>query len=162
MPVLTISDINLTSLRDVLARYALTLCVTTDGAAIPGSFWGDSEAGLIGASIHVRRDTPLHSVLHEAGHYVCMDSARRATLDTNAGGGTDEENGVCYLQILLACWVAGVDSARMYADMDEWGYSFRLGSARAWFERDAQDAHAWLLAHHLINHDHTPTWKLRE
>ncbi len=28
--------------------------------------------------------------------------------------------------------------------MDAWGYSFRLGSTRAWFEGDAQDARAWL------------------
>jgi len=28
--------------------------------------------------------------------------------------------------------------------MDAWGYSFRLGSARAWFENDAEDAIGWL------------------
>ena len=27
--------------------------------------------------------------------------------------------------------------------MDAWGYSFRLGSARAWFEHDAEDARQW-------------------
>ena len=26
------------------------------------------------------------------------------------------------------------------ADMDTWGYSFRLGDTRSWFERDAEDA----------------------
>jgi hypothetical protein len=39
----------------------------------------------------------------------------------------------------------------MCSDMDAWGYTFRLGSARAWFERDAQDARQWLLAHRIID-----------
>ena len=30
--------------------------------------------------------------------------------------------------------------ARMWRDMDDWGYSFRLGSAQQWFEQDADDA----------------------
>ena len=33
---------------------------------------------------------------------------------------------------------------RAIADMDAWGYSFRLGSTRAWFENDAEDARRWL------------------
>ncbi|MEN8665609.1 MAG: hypothetical protein ABF356_11695, partial [Polycyclovorans sp.] len=32
--------------------------------AIPGSYWGDEEAGLIGDRLHVRPDTPVHSLLH--------------------------------------------------------------------------------------------------
>ena len=35
---------------------------------------------------------------------------------------------------------SAIFSARLMADMDAWGYSFRLGSARAWFENDAEDA----------------------
>jgi len=35
-------------------------------------------------------------------------------------------------------------------DMDAWGYTFRLGSTRAWFERDAEDARAWLAARGLL------------
>jgi hypothetical protein len=35
--------------------------------------------------------------------------------------------------------------------MDAWGYSFRLGSARAWFERDAEEARAWLAARGLVD-----------
>ena len=31
------------------------------------------------------------------------------------------------------------------ADMDTWGYTYRLGSTQAWFERDADDARRWLL-----------------
>lgn len=162
MTVLTISDIDLASLRGLLDRYALTLRVTDGTAPIPGSFWGDSEAGLIGSVVHARPDTPIHSVLHEACHYICMDAARRASVHTNAGGDTDEENGVCYLQIVLSSHFPGMGIERMWADMDAWGYSFRLGSARSWFEHDADDARDWLIAHGLINHDQIPTWRLRE
>ena len=44
----------------------------------------------------------MHSVLHEASHYICMSPARRAQLDRDAGGDELEEAAVCYLQILLA------------------------------------------------------------
>lgn len=46
-------------------------------------------------------------------------------------------------------------------DMDRWGYSFRLGSTRAWFERDAEDARAWLVAHGLIDPAGAVTFRLR-
>ena len=52
--------------------------------------------------------------------------------------------------------------ARMLLDMDEWGYSFRLGSTRAWLERDAEDARNWLLTRALIDAEGNPTWRLRE
>jgi hypothetical protein len=39
----------------------------------------------------------------------------------------------------------------MCADMDAWGYTFRLGSTQAWFERDAGDARAWLIDRGLID-----------
>ena len=35
--------------------------------------------------------------------------------------------------------------------MDDWGYSFRLGSTRAWFEQDAGDARLWLLAQGVLD-----------
>jgi hypothetical protein len=34
--------------------------------------------------------------------------------------------------------------------MDAWGYSFRLGSTRAWFEEDATDARDWLCRYGVI------------
>ena len=46
--------------------------------------------------------------------------------------------------------------------MDRWGYTFRLGSARAWFEEDAEDARDYLLGLGLIDHQGRPTFKLRE
>jgi hypothetical protein len=161
-PVLRYADCDPQALGGLLARFGLRVEPCPDGEPIPGSFWGDEEAGLVGDRLLLRGDTPLHSALHEASHYVCMDDARRAGLDTDAGGDYDEENAVCYLQILLAGELPGFGRARMLADMDAWGYSFRLGSARAWFERDADDARAWLLRHGLIDTDGRPTYRLRE
>jgi hypothetical protein len=146
--------------RALLARYRLGLTVLAEAEHIPGSYWGESEAGLRGDQLYARLDTPLHSVLHEASHYVCMGAARRSSLDRDAGGDDLEECAVCYLQLLLAEFVGG--RAQQFADMDAWGYSFRLGSARAWFEEDAADARAWLVAQGLIDPDGTVTFALRE
>ena len=128
---------------------------------VAGSYWGDEEAGLIGSTIVVRHDTPVHSVLHEACHYICMAEDRREALNTDAGGDYDEENAVCCLQILLAEEIPGFGRARMMRDMDAWGYTFRLGSAHAWFERDAEDAFAWLLRNRLIDAQGQVTFRLR-
>jgi hypothetical protein len=147
--VLRLSDIDASSLIALLGAQGLTVVWQDADAAIPGSYWGDSEAGLVGDRLYVRPDTPLHSALHEACHWLCMDAARRAGLHTDAGGDDIEECAVCYLQILLADRLPGVGRARLMRDMDVWGYSFRLGSAGAWFERDADDARDWLRARGL-------------
>jgi hypothetical protein len=68
---------------------------------------------------------------------------------------------VCYLQILLADELPAPGRDRMLLDMDAWGYTFRLGSARAWFELDAADASAWLRVHGLIDDAGRPTFALR-
>jgi len=91
-----------------------------------------------------------------------MDENRRNDLDTNAEGDYDEENAVCYLQILLANDFTNMTSHRMMQDMDTWGYSFRLGSARAWFENDAEDALLWLQNKKLLNSDNLPNYQLRK
>jgi hypothetical protein len=131
------------------------------GAPIPGSYWGDEEAGLERDVLHYRTDTPLHSILHEACHYACMSPRRRRSLDTDAGGDDLEECAVCYLQVLLADSLLSFGAVRMLDDMDAWGYSFRLGSARRWFLEDAADARAWLQKHGLIDTQEHPTWRLR-
>lgn len=159
--VLTLADIDSAALGVLLQRYGLQLETVPADAGIPGSFWGDSEAGLIGDRLLARPDTPVHSVLHEACHYICMDGGRRNGLHTDAGGDYAEENGVCYLQILLADHLHGVGRARLMADMDAWGYSFRLGSTQCWFEEDAEDARDWLLTHKLIDATDMPSWRLR-
>ena len=151
MNVLTCAEFDLNSLRVLLARFGLRVTQVAAHQTIPGSFWGDSEAGLLGDELLVRADTPVHSALHEACHYICMDPARRSALHTNAGGDTNEENGVCYLQILLADYLPALGRARMWADMDAWGYSFRLGSAQLWFEQDADDARDWLIQHGILS-----------
>ena len=86
---------------------------------------------------------------------------RRTALDTDAGGDDAEESAVCYLQVLLADALPGVGRDRLFADMDAWGYSFRLGSARAWFERDAQDACLWLRRQGLTDAADRPTGRCR-
>ena len=139
------------SVRRLFARYGLEVVHLAPGAALPGSYWGEAEAGLLGNRLYVRDDTPLHSLLHEGCHYVCMDDARRAALDTDAGGEFIEECGVCYLGVLLAPEIDGYAAAGMLADMDAWGYTFRLGSARAWFEQDAADARDWLESAGLVD-----------
>lgn len=149
--VLCVADIDAAELRELLARYGLR-CIELDAnEPIPGSYWGEREAGLIGAAIYFRADTPVHSVLHEACHFICMDDERRARLHRDAGGDFDEENAVCYLQILLADRIVGMGRARMCADMDAWGYTFRLGGAAAWFKQDAEDAYEWLIARGLLD-----------
>jgi len=149
------------SLQRLFAPYRLCIEHVAARTEIPGSFWGDSEAGLIGDTLFVRDDTPVHSALHEGCHYICMDDSRRTRLHTDAGGDIAEENAVCYLQGLFADRLAGYDRHRLFADMDSWGYSFRLGSARAWFESDADDARDWLQAHRLIDDSGRPTGRLR-
>ena len=162
MSILLCSQINLDNLKDLLARYSMQVTRVASGEPIPGSFWKEPEAGLVGNVLYVRDDTPVHSALHEACHYICMDQRRRDHLDTDAGGGYEEENGVCYLQVLLAEYIAEMGRERMFSDMDEWGYSFRLGSSRAWFEQDAQDAVAWLQQYGLVNGNIMPTWTVRQ
>lgn len=137
------------ALTEILARYGLTLCWLALDVAIAGSYWGDCEAGLVQSTLYVRADTPLHSALHEGCHYICADNARRAGLHTDAGGDDGEECAVCYLSIVLAAEIPGFSITRMLADMDAWGYSFRLGSAARWLHEDAEDARAWLLARAL-------------
>lgn len=131
------------------------------GAAIPGSFWGEPEAGIIGNAVYLRPDTPVHSMLHECCHIVCMDGERRRNLDRDAGGDDLEESAVCYLQIVLADELPEVGRERLMRDMDAWGYSFRLGSTACWFEQDADDAATWLTGHGLLTRSLEPTFRLR-
>jgi len=159
--VLLVNAIDRVCLGALLDRCGLELRLVAPEQVIPGSFWGDREAGLIGSRIHARLDTPLHSVLHEGAHFICMTPERRAGLDTDAGGDDAEESAVCYLQILLAESLPNVGRERICRDMDEWGYSFQLGSAAAWFAEDAQDARQWLIDHGLIDREGVLTYVCR-
>ncbi len=159
--VLRFGDIEPGELVTLLARFGLRLRHCASEEMIPASYWGDDEAGLKANNIYARDDTPLHSILHEACHYICVDPIRRQRLDTNAGSDEAEENAVCYLQILLADEIDSLGRERMFSDMDNWGYSFRLGSSRAWFEHDAEDAFDWLIKHKLVDARQRPLTVLR-
>ncbi|BCT91308.1 hypothetical protein LYSHEL_03320 [Lysobacter helvus] len=142
--VLTLADIDRTHVAALLGRYGLQLVHVDDGAAIPGSYWGEPEAGLVGATVFARADTPVHSLLHEAAHLIVLPPEKRATVHTDATDSVAEEDAVCVLQSLLGDAIPGVGAARVFADMDAWGYTFRLGSAREYVEQDASDAWRWL------------------
>lgn len=149
------------SVRALVESFGASLAQLPAGEQLPGSYWGESEAGLRGDALYVRADTPLHSLLHELAHYVCMTGARRAGLDRDAGGDDAEECAVCYLQILLADRIEGFGREQMLRDMDAWGYTFRLGSARAWFEEDAADACIWLREQGVVLGTFPESFRLR-
>jgi hypothetical protein len=159
--VLCLANADRLAIALLLNRFGLDLVLTAPQELIPGSYWGEAEAALQGNRLFARLDTPLHSIFHEASHYVCMTPERRAGLDRDAGGDDAEEAAVCYLQVLLAEQLPGVGRERLFADMDAWGYSFRLGTTRAWFEGDAEDARAWLLKRGIIDARGRPTGALR-
>jgi hypothetical protein len=159
--VTPVSALPVSALKSLLQPYGLQIENVADGAEIPGSYWGEREAGLIGNKLYLRADTPVHSALHEACHFICMDDARRGALHTDAKGDDIEEVGVCYLQALLAERLNGYSQKQLFTDMDAWGYNFVLGSAQAWFERDAEDGRAWLLQHGLITQNDVPQAQAR-
>ena len=144
-PTLLLRDISAADVSALLARYGLRLALVADGEPIPGSYWGEPEAGLVGCTVHARNDTPVHSLLHEAAHLVVLPPERRAAVHTDATDSVAEEDAACVLQSLLGEALPGVGAARILADMDAWGYTFRLGSARAYYQGDADAAWAWLL-----------------
>lgn len=148
--VVRLADGWLASLRQLVERLGGRLQLVPDDQPIPGSYWGDDEAGLIDRTVLVRNDTPLHSALHEFCHWLLMDDQRRAGLHTDAGGDELEECAVCYLQLLLARDL-GMCIETACQDMDRWGYSFRLGSATRWFDQDAEEARHWLVSRRLLD-----------
>lgn len=149
--VLTLADIQLDDVASLLARFGLSLALVADAEPIPGSYWGESEAGIIGSTVYARNDTPVHSLLHEACHLIVLPPERRNGVHTDATDSIEEEDAVCVLQSLLGDAIAGVGRERVFADMDAWGYTFRLGSARAYVEHDAESAWTWLQMRGLID-----------
>ena len=160
--MILVSDVPHAASGSLLQRYGLEFVQQAEDAVISGSFWGDSEAGIIGRSVYVRADTPVHSLLHEACHVICMTEERRSGLLRDAGGDDLEESAVCYLQIVLADHIEGVGRDRLMLDMDAWGYSFRLGNTRDWFQTDAEDALEFLINHGLLSAAGEPTFRLRQ
>src|SRR5690606_37732502 len=93
--VLRLRDISTDSVSALLQRYGVRLERVADGAPIPGSYWGEPEAGLVGSTVHARGDTPVHSLLHEAAHLIVLPPARRAAVHTDATDSIEEEDAVC-------------------------------------------------------------------
>jgi hypothetical protein len=149
--VLTLANIEFNAATALLALYGLAFETVPDGSPIPGSYWGDPEAGIIGSTVYARADTPVHSLLHEAAHLIVLPPERRAVVHTDATDSVEEEDAVLVLQALLADTLPGVGRARMCEDMDRWGYTFRLGSARNYIERDADSAWRWLADRNLVD-----------
>lgn len=161
MSVVELRDLESEAVDGLASAYGLELITLAPGSQIPASYWGAPEAGLAGRSLFVRADTPAHSLLHELSHYVCMTPDRRAALWRDAGGDDEEECAVCYLQVLLADRLAGLGRQRLLADLDAWGYTFREGSAAAWFSGDGAAARDWLADKGLIDANDVPTLRLR-
>lgn len=159
---MTADDVPVTDLVSLFSAYGLRAVRLPDDAAIIGSYWGEPEAGIVGRDVYFRPDTPVHSLLHEAGHIICMSGGRRAVLDRDAGGDDLEEAAVCYLQLVLADEIPAVGRDRLMRDMDRWGYSFRLGSTARWFAEDAGDARNWLIKNGLLRTDGRPAFRLRD
>jgi len=151
--MLALGDIRFGDVAALLERYGLQLERVADGAPIPGSYWGEPEAGLVGSTVYARNDTPVHSLLHEAAHLIVLPPERRAAVHTDATDSIEEEDAVCVLQSLLGDALPDVGAARVLADMDAWGYTFRLGSAAAYVRHDAAEAWAWLRRAGLVSAD---------
>ena len=149
--VLRLGDIDHDAVTALLAGHGLNLVAVADDERIPGSYWGEPEAGVIADRVYARGDTPVHSLLHEASHLIVAGPERQAAIHTNASDCDREEDATCFLQIVLAGQLHDVGSERLMADMDAWGYSFRLGSTRAWFEHDAGDARARLVEQGIVD-----------
>jgi hypothetical protein len=149
--MLLMSDIGFDSPRELLARYRLELIQVINDDIIPGSFWGECEAGVIGSAVYARHDTPVHSLLHEAGHLIVLPEEQRQHIHTDASDSVAEEDAVCVLQAILGDELPGLSRAQIFEDMDDWGYTFRLGSAKAYFEQDAQSAFSLLQERGLID-----------
>ncbi|RZA17549.1 MAG: hypothetical protein EOP93_13070 [Lysobacteraceae bacterium] len=152
--VLLLADTGFDAPARLLARFGLSLERIPADDPIPGSYWGDCEAGIIGTTVYARDDTPVHSLLHEAGHLIVLPPERRLGVHTDATDSVAEEDAVCVLQGLLGDALPGVGRTRVWADMDIWGYTFRLGSARAYVEHDADAAWDWLRHRGLVDAGH--------
>ena len=73
--VLRLSDIGFDGARALLARYGLELARVADGEPIPGSYWGECEAGLVGNV--VLRDAGAGHGVGEKGHRQDADASSR-------------------------------------------------------------------------------------
>ena len=52
--VLKVTDVGAEVVTELLGRYGLQCVALAQGEIIPGSFWGESEAGLVGSRLYIR------------------------------------------------------------------------------------------------------------
>lgn len=150
LPILCVDDLPFKIFAKLGDRFGIQIKRQASGTKIEGTFWGEPEAGIVGKCVYVRGDTPVHSLLHELCHIVCMTPERRQSLNADAASDDNEEAAVCYLQVSLANNVAEIGQARIMCDMDAWGYSFPEGNTQSWYEA-ATDARGWLLEKGLLD-----------
>jgi hypothetical protein len=136
--------VNHCQVQRLLQAFGIDLVLVAQRESVPGSYWGAPEAGAIGTRVYAQPQTPLHSLLHEAAHLIIAEPGRRERIHTDASESQLEEDATCLLQIEMSVGIPGFGKSRCMADMDAWGYSFRLGSACAWYWQDAEDARAFL------------------
>ena len=157
----SLKNIQTAALRPLFDRYQLNLMQLGIDDDIPYSFWGAPEAGRLKSTLYVREDTPIHSLLHEACHFICMSPEQRSADSHDAGRSALIENACCFLQLVLSDHIPNFNQAIHMHDMNAWGYHFRLGSAARWFYADSEDASQWLISHKIIDNQFQPTWQLR-
>tara|TARA_R110002049_G_scaffold225521_1_gene397413 strand:+ start:36669 stop:37157 length:489 start_codon:yes stop_codon:yes gene_type:complete len=157
----SLKNIQSPDLRSLFNRFGLILEEVDINDDIPYSFWGAPEAGRFRSTLYAREDTPIHSILHEACHFICMPPEQRNSDAHDAGGSALIENACCYLQLVLSDYIPSFNKAIHMHDMNVWGYNFRLGSAARWFHVDSDDASQWLVSHNIIDSQFQPTWQLR-
>ncbi|HEX2585054.1 MAG TPA: hypothetical protein VHL14_07975, partial [Steroidobacteraceae bacterium] len=56
--VVLLDEVIIDQVQDLLSRFDLQLQLVGEDQVIPGSYWGESEAGLIGNNLYARLDTP--------------------------------------------------------------------------------------------------------
>src|SRR5690625_7793131 len=66
--VLRLDELPPGAAEKLLQRYGLNLQAVAEGQPIPGTFWGEPEAGIIANRQHARPDTPVKYRHHEASH----------------------------------------------------------------------------------------------
>jgi len=65
--VLTLEQIDVEFVELMLRSYGLDLVRVDENAPIPGTYWGEPEAGLIGNAIYARGDTPGEGAASDGG-----------------------------------------------------------------------------------------------
>lgn len=113
-------------------------CVV-DGELIFGSFWGDEEVGIIGIIVYVCGDMLVYLLLYEVCYLIVLLLECCVVVYIDVIDLIEEEDVICYLQIVLVDVFLGVGCDWLMVDMDVWGYLFWFGLICVWFEQDVEN-----------------------